>query len=184
MAKSALDGRWVADARRRARLDHLVTQRLRTVRDRGELTIAPPQTIELLCRDLVRVVEAGELWFLATCVCALIAELLLGSRGGGIMPSVSEIARTSRRMTTARFREWDSIARTLQALRNACFHPAALGVDEPHVRTLAERLDERGEARVASLLRGDYSQVRGRELFAVALRILDELGNDMLAHEH
>lgn len=159
----------MANERHRTQLDQLVSQRLTThLRVRTDLKdVVPPQNVILLCNDLQEATKA-KLWFLATCVCALLAELFYASESGAIFPKGESASH-----------RW-----YLRSLRNACFHPAHVNPDagsgKPHVETLADALERRGNMQIAKQLRRNYSLIRDFEMYALAVKMLDEMGQEFL----
>jgi hypothetical protein len=167
----------MSDPSQRRALDDRVGRRLARHLDRDQ---QPPLTVENLCHDLEKAIAVRDAsaWFGAICMCALLAELIVASEAGDIFPN--EIDTSS---LTRKDKDHWTLLRTLQALRNACFHPAAMKRNargQRHLENLADRLDRRGEVVLAQRLRADYSQLRSSEMLRAAVRLLDELGLEHL----
>lgn len=176
MSRSPLDGTWMADAKVRRAVHSEVEQRISAVirHARHPLPQSAPQEVRLLCEDLMKAEEA-RIWFLATCACALLAELIEGSAHGGVFPRASED---------------DTLLQCLYSLRNACFHPAHVnpeaGSGEPHVLVLATRLERWGDRRekeIAQRLREDYRKLRSEEMLRTAAKLVHALGLRYLARQ-
>lgn len=163
----AFGGTWMASPEKVGDLDRIVRQRLER-----HMASLGPQSVGLLADDL-RKCNDHRLWFLGTCVCALLAELLFGAEEGGIF-------RKSSALRDLDLREQGDC---LRELRNACFHPAHVnekaGSGLPHVAVLAERIASRAP-RVADDLRRDCRVLRSAEVYVVALRVLDEAGRTFI----
>lgn len=159
------------------KLDHLVDQRLQAFL-RGRVA---PHSVDALCSDLEHEPKAG-LAFSATATCALVGELLLGSTEGGIFPNQHAFERLVAHGSRRAQRDWLAVISCLRALRNACFHPASVTRQregELLIEDLADRLRRRGE-RFADMLERDYSALRSEGMTVIAVRLLDELGIEIL----
>lgn len=164
----------MVDAAVRAKLDRSVEQRLQAFL----LGRVAPQSVVRLCEDLQQEVDRV-LPFPATSTCALLSELLIGAPQGGIFPNEDALERLASHGRRQAQKDWLSLTACLRALRNACFHPAAMaeaGDKKRHIDELVERLRRRGEAQAADRLAVDYSFLRSSDIARVAIRFLDELG--------
>lgn len=144
---------------------------------------SPPQSVAALCQDLDGVNQA-RLWFMATCACALLAELIYGSETGGTFMASDEDRRQKKAWKRTAEASAHTLRNSLRSLRNACFHPAHVtsdaGSGSPHIDNLADALRRWGEPQAADLLEKHYPFLRTSDVYVVALRMLDEVGKALL----
>jgi hypothetical protein len=175
----------MADAESRELINSLINSRLRSHlklrKDSKGKHAAPPHSVLDFCKDLEQVTQA-RLWFMATCACALLAELLYGSETGGTFLASDEDRRQKRKRAAETGAH--TLRNSLRSLRNACFHPAHVtsdaGSGSPHIDNLADALRRWGEPQAADLLEKHYPFLRTSDVYVAALRMLDEVGKHLL----
>lgn len=111
-------------------------------------------------------------WFVATASCALLGELIYSAERGAGKYGVRPNRPGLKDRTAVR----DRLHRPLEALRNACFHPAAVAARREGVGQLVAALELAREAALAKHLDTDWARLHDAQLTAWAIAQIDQVG--------
>ena len=182
--QKALARSWLVEPDRRGQLDADVRIRLNTARSvRGLAAREPPFSVEMLANRIVRAVRFKQP-FVATSACAMLGELLFASdemanpkrpKATGIYKVPARSNRAGRRGDDPRY----DVHRPLEALRNACFHPALVigkGEGGPAVDRFAKALLVAGNTPLSEYVEKDWSRIHAPTIAAWAISAVDRAG--------